>query len=75
MSENVFWLALWTVVGSVVIALAIIVSNYHRDENAEIIKLINEGVDATAVTCALDPPRNNSMCLIYVMEKEHYGPH
>ena len=70
MSENGFWITVWVIGTTGVIALGLIITNYQAYQIKTMDELIREGHDPIAVMCAIDPPGNaNPLCLMYL--KEH----
>ena len=70
MSEEGFWIILWTIAATTILGIGLLIGNYYSTQNRIIENLIKEGHNPIAVVCAMDNGNDkyssNSICVLYV---------
>lgn len=64
-SEEKFWAFIWAVAGAVVLGISLLVFAYHSAKPELISKMVADGADPMAASCALDHPMA-SVCSIWL---------
>ena len=69
-SENSFWLSCWGIVGTTLVLIVALSTNYWIDHNAKVVGLIESGVDPVAVMCAMqDDYGVHPTCLVLAAKR------
>lgn len=62
MSENTFWIILWSIVSITLICLMTNITIYNIDENKVISELVTKGTNPIAARCAIYGVYDNILC-------------
>ena len=62
MSEEKFWLYVWTLVAVTLCIIVTMLTIAHRNTNAAITELVKQGQSPQAASCALGRVSNASLC-------------
>lgn len=70
LSDNAFWLFVWSIVAVVVMVIANLTNSYYEKRNEIIKSLIESGVPAIEVQCALEDDFNKEpKCILLASRK------
>lgn len=70
MSDEKFWLGCWSIVGAVTIGIVFLGTNYQIKQDEIILKMIESGVPANQVMCAMkDSMGDNPVCIIDALKR------
>lgn len=63
-NENKFWLGFWATAVAGIVSFTFIIADYEKDYDTKLAKLIAQGADPLALTCAFkDHGGNNPVCV------------
>lgn len=71
MSENTFWLGIWTLCAATAVSIVFIGTSYWKDHNTKIVKMVKSGVPPVEVMCAMqDDYGKHPTCIILATKQK-----
>ena len=67
-NENNFWVAIWTLATSIIIAFCAFGTYAGHLEDQKVVELVNKGEHPIIAKCALSPPSNRGTDSLICME-------